>query len=212
MALRWEDCKCTNTIKYIDIFEPLGILLYPVELLLRPNYIYYINKRSKKSCGEKVLTKINWWLSITVILSLFLFLSCLTTVEAAESELDKIIETSGYAEAFFYPPHNEYDPNPGIEFKDRIVARYGLEIYTEAKHKDFPVYLFLHPFALFGDSRPQISYNYKANPIVIQIKYGAGYKIVKNLEVRITHSEWKDLGGYKGERLVWNSISLRYKW
>lgn len=115
--------------------------------------------------------------------------------------LNRII-TTGYIEAYFYPPHNEYDPNPGIEFKDRIVARYSLEIYTEAKYKNFPIYLFLHPFVFFGDSRPQISYNYKADPIVVQLRYGAGYEIAKNLEIRITHSEWKNLGGYKGERLV----------
>ncbi|MDP2753622.1 MAG: hypothetical protein Q8P40_04445 [Nitrospirota bacterium] len=94
-----------------------------------------------------------------------------------------------------------------------MVARYGLELYAETRHKDFSnFYLFVHPFMLFGDSRPQISYNYEADPIVIQIKYGAGYRIVENLEVRATHSRWKDLGGYKGERLIWNSISLKYKW
>lgn len=131
--------------------------------------------------------------------------------QAGAGMLDKIIST-GYTELSFYPPHNEYDPNPGIAFQDRVVARYGIELYTEIKHKDFPIFLFAHPFVALGDSRPQLDYNYKADPIVVQIKYGAGCEIIKNLDLRISHSEWKDLGGYKGERLVWNSLSLRYKW
>ena len=125
--------------------------------------------------------------------------------------LDNITNT-GYAEASLYPAHNEYDPNPKVEFKDRVVARYGLEIYTEIKHKGFPIFLFAHPFLLMGDSRPQLDYNYKANPIVIQVRYGGGYRITENLDIRLTHNEWIDIGGYKGERLVWNSLSVRYKW
>ena len=31
------------------------------------------------------------------------------------------IDTTGYAEFHFYPPHNEYDSNPGMEFQDRVV-------------------------------------------------------------------------------------------
>lgn len=147
-----------------------------------------------------------------ILLSVVIFCCfCPLQTKAADLGFGKIIST-GYAEVLLYPPHNEYDPNTGIEFKDRVVARYGLEVYAEIKHKDYPLFLFVHPFVLFGDSRPQLDYNYKADPIVIQIKHGLGVELTEDLDVRITHSEWKDLGGYKGERLVWNSLSLRYKW
>ncbi len=123
------------------------------------------------------------------------------------------IDTHGYAEFHFYPPHNEYDPNPGVDFRDRVVARYGLELYSEFRSPKFPkLSVFVCPVAFLGDSRPQTSYNYKADLIVVQIRYGAGFEFYKNLELRLTHSEWKDLGGYKSERLVWNSVSVKYKW
>ncbi len=123
------------------------------------------------------------------------------------------IDTHGYAEFHFYPPHNEYDPNPGVDFRDRVVARYGLELYSEFRSPKFPeLSVFVYPIAFFGDSKPQTSYNYKADPIVVQIKYGVGFEFYKNLELKLTHSEWKDLGGYKSERLVWNSVSVKYKW
>jgi len=128
------------------------------------------------------------------------------------SDLKKIM-TNGYVESHFYPFHNEYDPNPGVAFQDRVVARYGLELNAEIRHKIFPkFFLFANPFVLFGNSRPQVSYNYETDPIVAQIKYGAGYKLTDNLDVRLTKSEWKDLGGYQGEKLLWASFSLRYTW
>lgn len=156
-------------------------------------------------------SQLNKWISIFSLLVVVLFCFFKKT-EAFDLGLNKIT-TTGYTELYFYPPHNEYDPNPHIEFKDRVVARYGLELYTEIRQKDYPnFFLFAHPFMLFGDSRPQNSYNYKADPIVVQLRYGTGYEIAKNLEIRITHNEWKDLGGYKSERLAWNSVSLRFKW
>lgn len=172
---------------------------------------------------EEIRTTIKKAVSVGLalsILTLLLFLA--TPIFAAESykkETEKKnitltsgkIKSSGYIEAFFYPPHNEYDSNQGIEFKDRIVARYGIEMYTEVRYKDF--FLFAHPFAVFGDSRPQIDYNYKADPIVAHFKFGGGYNLRKDLELRITGSKWKDLGGQVAKKQsYWNSISLRYAW
>lgn len=136
-----------------------------------------------------------------------------STAGAFDLGVVKNFKTDGYIDAYFYPPHNEYDPNPGIEFKDRVVARYGVEIYTEIMHKVFPrLYLFAHPLVLFGDSRPQIDYNYKADPIAIQIQLGAGFTISENVDLRVTNNRWENLGGYKGEYLYWTGISLRYSW
>ncbi len=145
-----------------------------------------------------------------LIITAFFFFS-----QPAEAEREfGNIRTSGHVEGFFYPPHNEYDPNPGIPFEDRVVARYGLDIQAGVSHKTFlpKLFLFTHSFAAFGDSRPQIDYNYEADPIVLNLKYGAGYTVFNNVQFRITHSRHIDLGGYSGERLLWNGVSVRYEW
>ena len=72
----------------------------------------------------------------------------------------------GWLEGSFYPDHNEYDPNPRIDFHERVVSRFGLEGSNEFRQNRFPdLLLFLNFFACFGDSRPQIDYNYRADPI-----------------------------------------------
>ena len=143
-------------------------------------------------------------------LALFLFFSLLFAPAAQAAELTLV--SSGYVEGFFYPKHNEYDPAAGVAFENRIVARYGLEVYTEVRPKNSKVFVFAQPFFLFGDNLPQIRYNYDTDPIAVQIRYGIGYDAGKNISVRVTHSEWRDLGKYAGERLLWSSVSVRYKW
>lgn len=137
-----------------------------------------------------------------LILSVLILLFSVSSLSAVES--------SGYIEVHIYPPHNEFDPNTGVAFKDRVVARYGLELNEEIKLGN--LYLFVNPFVLFGDSRPQTDYNYSAAPIALNLNYGAGYGLSDNLAIRVTHGHWIDLGGYAGERLQWNSISLKYSW
>lgn len=130
----------------------------------------------------------------------------------AESGLSDY-QAAGYVELFFYPPHNEFDPNPGLDFKDRPVSRYGLEIYFELRPKALEsFFVFAEPRFYFGDSRPQIDYNYQAEPIVVNLRYGLGYDISSDpdIEIRLTHGKWIDLGNYKGEGLQWNGISLRW--
>ena len=123
-------------------------------------------------------------------------------------------EASGYVEGSLYPPHNEYDPSPGVEFKDRVVARYSLEASIELRPKDFPrLILFAAPRIFFGNSRPQHSYNWDTTPIVLNENYGIGYQVVKepDIQVRIAHGEWRGLGNdYKGERLVWSALQIRW--
>lgn len=147
----------------------------------------------------------------TVAAVVFFLLASCVVFFVAEARA-AVLETTGYIEGYFYPPHNEYDPSPGVEFSRRIVARYGLEAYTELRSKKTDLFLFINPFILFGDTLPQTRYNYDADPIVIRVKYGAGYMITNGLSIRVTHSEWKDLGKYAGERLIWSAVSLRYQW
>ncbi len=121
-------------------------------------------------------------------------------------------QVKGFLEGSFYPPHNEFDPNPGIAFPDRVVARYGFEFYCEIHPKDAPrLFVFMNPRVYFGDSRPQTSYNYQGDPIVANQVYGVGYVVGHHTEVRLTHGEWKNLGGYKlREKLGWNAVQVRY--
>ena len=120
-----------------------------------------------------------------------------------------LIIITGWIELSFYPPHNEFDPNPGIPFAERIVARYSLEADIKAESGKFFVYA--NPLFLFGDSRPQLDYNYSAKPLALRGKWGIGYDITPQLELRLSHGRWIDLGGYKVERLIWNAIQVRYK-
>jgi len=128
-------------------------------------------------------------------------------------QAESLIKYEGYAQIHYYPAHNEFDPNPGVDFKDRVVSRYGSEFALNLRLARFPrLFVFGEAKTYFGDSRPQISYNHKVAPIVTNAIYGVGYELVKNkLEIRAAHGEWYGHGdGYKGERLLWSSIGLRY--
>jgi len=118
-----------------------------------------------------------------------------------------------YMEFHFYPPHNEYDPYPVGPFSQRVVARYGVRF---AKKIAIPtlrrLFLFTEPLFLFGNSRPQISYNYSAKPLAARLEYGAGFTFKRSLQFRLTFGEWHYLGGYNRQTQSWNGLSLRYGW
>ncbi len=116
----------------------------------------------------------------------------------------------GFVEGSFFPPHNEYDPHPGVAFDRRVVARYMLSGQLEAGVRGSRLFVFLEPVLLLGDGRPQQDYNYKADPIALNARWGIGYNVSERLQLRATHSEWVDAGNYSGEKLVWNGFSLRY--
>ena len=116
-------------------------------------------------------------------------------------------------EGYFYPSHNELDPSPGVAFCQRTFARDGLQAYIEIHLKLGPgFFVFARPRFLFGDSRPQIEYTYDASPLAVRVQYGAGYNISNGFSIRLTHSEWDNLGKYTGEKRQWNAVSLRYQW
>jgi hypothetical protein len=118
-----------------------------------------------------------------------------------------------YVEVHLYPPHNEYDPNPVGPFAQRAVARYGLQFAKRAfVTRSQKFLLFAELLLLFGDSRPQISYNYSAKPLAARLTYGAGFAIRSSWQLRFTQGEWRSLGGYRGWSQSWNGISLRYRW
>ena len=48
-----------------------------------------------------------------------------------------LIIITGWIELSFYPPHNEFDPNPAIPFAERPVARYSLEADVKAESGKF---------------------------------------------------------------------------
>lgn len=131
----------------------------------------------------------------------------------AKTDLSRWIDSDGYIEVHFFPEHNEYDPNPNVPFHDRVVSRYAIDFYIDIKVPHFKrLFFFANPFLLFGDSRPQLDYNYQFDPIAMNLVYGMGFKIYENLEIRATNSQWLDLGGYLSERLVWSSVSVKYSW
>jgi len=120
-----------------------------------------------------------------------------------------------YVEAHFFPPHNEYDPFPSatIPFAQRVVARYGLQFAQKLSLRAIRgAFVFTEPLLLFGNSRPQISYNYSAKPLAAQLVYGVGFALKPSLQLRFAQGEWRNLGGYAGPRRSWTGPSLRYAW
>ena len=120
---------------------------------------------------------------------------------------------SGWTEGSFYPSHNEYGPNAGVPFDQQSVARYGLELDLEIHPAIFRgFFLFSDAAAYFGDSRPQHDYNYKTDPIAMNIKAGLGYRIRRypDLQIRLTHGEWVDLGKYEGQKFDWDALQIRW--
>jgi hypothetical protein len=118
-----------------------------------------------------------------------------------------------YAEVYFYPPHNEFDPSPTGPFSQRVVARYGVQFAKKVTVSAVRrLIVFTEPLLLFGDSRPQISYNYSARPLAVRLAYGAGLCVTPWLQLRFNQGEWRNLGGYRGRTQFWNGLSLRYGW
>ena len=143
-----------------------------------------------------------------------LFITFIVNMQCyAEVEVGPFVN-SGYLQLYFFPPHNEFDPNPTIPFKDRVVARYGMRFNTELSLKSYQnAFVFLKSFSLFGDSRPQLDYNYRANPIVTILSYGGGFRFTPKAEVGIEGSRHIDLGGYVlNERLLWTGIYTKFSW
>jgi hypothetical protein len=150
-------------------------------------------------------------LRIFIFIKSFLLLFFFLISPAAAGFFD--FDAKGWVEGTYYPPHNEFDPSPGLSFDKRRVARYAMEANLEITHKDIDrLFLFTEPKLFFGDTRPQISYTHNFTPNVLYFQYGAGIVLSKspNIQLRIAHGEWIKLNNYKGEQLLWNGIKLRW--
>jgi hypothetical protein len=120
------------------------------------------------------------------------------------------------AEAVFFPFRNEHDPNAGVEFKDRVVSRYMLDLGGEYRFQNLNN--LLSSFAvgfdarlLFGDSRPQLDYNLSAKPIVAYLTPSVSYYIKPYASARLYHRETIDLGGYVDDVNRKNYTALTFR-
>lgn len=150
----------------------------------------------------------------STLLGLF-FLVCTAVASANLYFMDNNFVTSGHVQGLFFPTHNEFDPNPSIPFPQRVVARYGLDVNaTIASTRFLPkLFAFIDTLSLFGDSRPQISYNYSAKPIVMILVAGLGYHVTKHFIVGMESARHIDMGGYVlGEPLVWSAVTAEVTW
>ena len=116
----------------------------------------------------------------------------------------------GYTEFAVAPSHNEPDlgrcmfPQPvtagGAASPCTAYARYLFSGYMEiqplgqtfARH----LFLFFEPRFSFGRNIPQISYEESMEPIAYDRSIGAGYRLPRNLELRLTQHQVDYLGRY----------------
>jgi hypothetical protein len=121
----------------------------------------------------------------------------------------RLVRVNNSLEFYFFPSHNEFDPNPGIDFENRVVARYGLD-YTVALERinNSPVYLAGRFFLPFGDSRPQTDYNYEANPIACFMLLKCGYRVNQRFSFYAEFADIYDLGGIVNSRELDESLSF----
>ena len=76
--------------------------------------------------------------------------------------------TSGFVEATFFPPHNEYDRTSALEL-GLVTARYALTSDVTVFHKS-GLFGRLYLFLPLGDARPHTDYNYASDPILLEFQ------------------------------------------
>ena len=119
----------------------------------------------------------------------------------------------GYTEFAVAPSHNEPDlgrcmfPQPstagGAASQCTAYARYLFSGYIEmhplgqtfARH----LFLFFEPRFSFGRNIPQVSYEESMEPIAYDRSIGAGYRLPRNFELRLTQHQVDYLGRYSRE-------------
>lgn len=147
-------------------------------------------------------------------LALLLGLAASSAVSARGQVFD-VVHAKGFLEGSFYPPHNEFDPNPGVPFPDRPTARWGLRTDFEVNLvKVLPDLLVWGDFRFyFGDTRPQTDYNYSFKGLAANLSGGFGYRITRkpDLQIRYGTGKWFDLGGLVyADRLPWSALQVRW--
>ena len=143
------------------------------------------------------------------------FLSVLGSPTArARAQVFEVVHAKGFLEASFYPPHNEFDPSPGVPFELRPTARYGLRSDFEINLVKVRNFLIWGDFRFyFGDTRPQTHYSYSAKGLAANLVGGFGYRLTNSpdLQIRYATGKWFDLGGLVwGDRLPWSALQVRW--
>ena len=118
---------------------------------------------------------------------------------------------TGYVQATLYPPHDEYPANFGLPFKDEATARWGLSGDVTVEHLPSHIFGGIYLFMPMGNTKPQTSYNYAADPIFLQVQPTLGYQLSPYLDMRVTYNEDFDLGKFTSRHEVtpWLSLSMR---
>lgn len=172
---------------------------------------------AKENCVKKIAL-ILFTLSITLAPAAI----SQTATDEATSSSRRAVEASpapfffphnwirGYTEFAVAPSHNEPDlgrcmfPQPvtagGAASPCTAYARYLFSGYMEiqplgqtfARH----LFLFFEPRFSFGRNIPQISYEESMEPIAYDRSIGAGYRLPRNLELRLTQHQVDYLGRY----------------
>ena len=118
------------------------------------------------------------------------------------------------SELYFFPPHNEYDPNPGVPFENRITARYAMDARLTFRLNSFPrTSFFARAFLCMGDTRPQNDYNYKADPISLYWETGMESPGWNGFRARILYASEHDVGGLSEEHrpLDYSAATLQWR-
>ncbi|GEM_PF-4394841 len=120
--------------------------------------------------------------------------------------------SSGFVEATFYPPHNEYPANFGLPFDQEITARYSVTADVTVTHTPSGVFGRLYLFMPLGASLPKTSYNYRADPILLEVQPSLGWSWTPHMDVRLTYDEAFNLGKFRSVHEVtpWLGLSMRY--
>ena len=148
------------------------------------------------------------------LVALIFMLSCIAFEGYAQVKIGPFND-SGNVSFFFFPSHNEYDPNQGVfPFARRYVARYAVDMNTQFSLASFPkLYVSGDLLSLFGDTRPQTEYNYTATPIVGIYTLGVGYHLNHYIDTSLQTSMHKAYSSrYQGERLMWTAAVVDFHW
>ena len=131
-----------------------------------------------------------------------------------KAQVFDVVHAKGYVEGAFYPPHNEFDPSPGVPFAERPTARWGMRTEFELNLVKLPNFLLWGDGRFyFGDNRPQTDYNYSVKGLAANLSGGFGYRILQkpDLQIRYGTGRWFDLGGLVwGDRLPWSALQVRW--
>lgn len=118
---------------------------------------------------------------------------------------------AGTAEIFFYPDRG-YTATVPVSAGRPNAAGYGLHILTEVRATRLRRFLvFEDALLLLGNARGGTDAKRNAQPTSMLGRYGVGFDVRRNIQLRLTHGEGYDFDRSKTVGDPWNSISLRFQ-